>query len=186
LNGLFDAASEVSSFMSERDWKHCVIGGLAVQQWGEPRTTLDVDFALLTGWGEEEPYVDALLSNFESRISNGRNFALENRVLLLCTQNNHDIDIALSALPFEEDMVQRAKRVEFAPGHLLPCCTAEDLFVMKVFAGRPRDWLDAESVANRQDSLDKDYIIGQLEPLCAMREDRDTITRVERILDSVQ
>ena len=43
MNGLFETAREVSDFMTERGWKFCLIGGLAVQHWGEPRTTLDAD-----------------------------------------------------------------------------------------------------------------------------------------------
>ena len=37
-------------------------------------------------------------------------------------------------------MIERAVVREFGPGVALPCCTAEDLFVMKTFSGRPRDW----------------------------------------------
>ncbi len=53
MNGLFDAAKEVCEFFASRQWSFCVIGGLAVQQWGEPRVTLHVDLALLTDWGAE-------------------------------------------------------------------------------------------------------------------------------------
>ena len=51
MNALFEAAKEVGGFMSARKWRYCVIGGLAVLRWGEPRTTLDVDIALMTGFG---------------------------------------------------------------------------------------------------------------------------------------
>ena len=155
MNTLFEAAKEVGAFMEERGWAFCIIGGLAVQQWGEPRTTLDADMILLTGWGEEEPYVTSLLDRFESRIPDGHAFALERRVLLIRASNGKSVDIALGALPFEFDMVRRAVPLEFTPGLVLPCCTAEDLFIMKVFAARQRDWLDAESVVVRQARLDK-------------------------------
>jgi hypothetical protein len=39
MNALFEAAKEVADFMKARRWKFCVIGGLAVQRWGEPRLT---------------------------------------------------------------------------------------------------------------------------------------------------
>jgi hypothetical protein len=35
------------------------------------------------------------------------------------------------------------KSAEFAPDIILPTCSAEDLFVMKAFASRPQDWIDA-------------------------------------------
>ncbi len=48
MNALFAAAKEVCDFMKARRWKFCVIGGLAVQRWGELRTTLDADLTLFT------------------------------------------------------------------------------------------------------------------------------------------
>lgn len=185
MNGILEAAAELCAFMGARQWKFCIIGGLAVQQWGEPRTTLDADFSLLTGWGEEERYVSELLEHFSSRIPDAAAFALAHRVLLLRASNSHDIDIALSALPFEESMVDRAVLIPFSAEHVLPCCTAEDLVVMKAFAGRPRDWIDVEGAIRRNPKIDRVYILGQLEPLCAMREDRETLTRVERLLEEL-
>ncbi len=182
MNPLLDAAREICGFMEERGWKYCIIGGLAVQRWGEPRTTLDADFTLLTGWGGEEPYVTALLEKFASRIPGGREFALSRRVLLIHASNGRDVDIALGALPFEEEMVRRATPSEFAPGMALPCCTAEDLFVMKAFAARQRDWLDAESVAARQKSLDTAYILNHLAALCELKEAPEILARAKNIL----
>ena len=182
MNVLIEAAREVSAFMAEHQWGHCIIGGLALQTWGRPRTTLDVDMTLLTGWGNEASYVDAMLERFPSRLSDARDFALERRILLLRAGNGKDVDVALGALPFEEDMVGRAVLRVFGEGIMLPCCTAEDLFVMKVFAGRPRDWEDAESIVMRQTDLDRGYILSHLEELCALKETPDSLARGRRLL----
>ncbi|HOZ46011.1 MAG TPA: hypothetical protein PLO37_09780 [Candidatus Hydrogenedentes bacterium] len=183
MNALFEAAQEVGAFMAEREWAFCVIGGLAVQCWGEPRTTTDVDMTLLTTWGEEKPYVAALLDRFESRVPDGRAFALSRRVVLIRASNGRHLDIALGALPFEAEMMRRATPVEFAPGIILPCCTAEDLFVMKAFADRPRDWLDAESVIARQSHLDSAHILRHLEELCALKEAPEVLARAKHLLE---
>ena len=87
-----------------------------------------------------------------------------------------------SELPFEAAMVRRAKPMEFAPGLVLPCCTAEDLFIMKAFAARPRDWTDAESIVARQASLDKRYILRSLKPLCELKETPELLERAKRLL----
>lgn len=185
MNALLDAAREVGDFFAERGWSYCVIGGLAVQRWGEPRTTLDADLTLLAGWGEEERFARAILGRFASRIPDGLNFAVERRVLLLRSSGGKDVDISLGALPFEAQMVQRAVPVEFAPGCTLPCCTAEDLFVMKAFAARPRDWLDAEGVLQRQAGLDSAYILGHLRELCDLKGDPGILRRAESLLCGV-
>jgi len=182
MNALFEAAKEVCGFMAERRWEYCIIGGLAVQKWGEPRMTLDADMTLLAGWGEEEIYVAAILERFQSRIPDGHAFAVNRRVLLIRASNGKDVDIALGALPFETDMVRRASPAEFAPGLFLRCCTAEDLFIMKAFAARPRDWLDAEGVAVRQRVLDREYILRHLADLCELKEAPDIFERAKRLL----
>jgi len=43
------------------------IGALAVIRWGEPRLTQDVDLTILTGFGGEARYIDALLQRFTGR-----------------------------------------------------------------------------------------------------------------------
>jgi len=182
MNSLFQAVQEVADFMDARGWRYCLIGGLAVQQWGEPRATLDADITLLADFGDEEKYVAALLGSFQSRFPNAHQFALANRVILIRTANGKDVDISLGALPFEEDMIRRAVRLEFAPGVFLPCCTAEDLFVMKAFASRPKDWLDAESIVIRQGKLDVSYIISQLEPLCELKGAPEIVRQARLIL----
>ena len=183
MNVLFEAAKEICDFMAAQKWEFCIIGGLAVQRWGEPRTTLDADFTLLANWEEEEPYVNALLRQFESRISDGHAFALSHRVLLLQASNGCDVDVVLGALPFEVEMVKRAKKMEFAPNINLPCCTAEDLIIMKAFAGRPRDWNDTESIALRQSGLDEEYITTQLAELCALKDTPENVERAKKLLE---
>lgn len=182
MNPLLEAAREVCDFLASRRWDYCIIGGLAVQQWGEPRTTMDADLTLLTDFGEEETYVGAILKRFESRIPNGMDFALRHRVVLIRASNGKDVDISLGALPFEVEMIQRATRVEFAPGFSLPCCTAEDLFVMKAFAGRPRDWSDAEGIVARHPQLDQRRVVNQLTILCELKEAPEIVERARRLL----
>jgi len=184
MNGLFVAAAEVCGFMRSRDWKFCIIGGLAVQRWGEPRTTLDVDITLLTGWGDEALFVDALLEEFEARLPDAREFALQNRIVLMRASNGKPVDVALGALPFEEDMVQRATLEAVAEGIILPFCSPEDLFIMKAFAGRPRDWLDAEGIAVRQSSLDMDLILSRLTELAEVKEDQGIVARARAVLEA--
>jgi len=54
MKDLFEVAKRVQGFLDARGWRSCVIGGVAVQRWGEPRLTRDVDVTLLTGLGNEE------------------------------------------------------------------------------------------------------------------------------------
>jgi hypothetical protein len=61
VNALFAAAVDILAFFAERGWNGCVIGGVAVQRWGEPRQTRDVDLTVVSGLGTEEAFVDPIL-----------------------------------------------------------------------------------------------------------------------------
>ena len=87
LPGVLAAAGEVQTFCQKQGWSFCFIGGIAVQRWGEPRLTQDVDLTLLTGFGAEEKFIDVFLHEFQARRTDAREFALNHRVLLLQTRN---------------------------------------------------------------------------------------------------
>ena len=82
MNALFRAAVDIQALCAAQGWTCCVIGGLAVQRWGEPRQTRDVDLTLFTGLGREEQFVDPILTHYAARLPDARRFALERRVLL--------------------------------------------------------------------------------------------------------
>ena len=67
---IFETARQVQDFCDQRCWRSCFIGGIAVQRWSEPRVTRDVDLTLLTGFGGEDEFIDALLTAFPARIEN--------------------------------------------------------------------------------------------------------------------
>ena len=180
MNELTRLAVELQEFCDLRQWKFCIIGGIAVLHWGEPRFTMDLDLTLLTGFGGEEAYVDEWLAHYEARIEGARDFALRNRVLLLRSTEGIGIDIALGALPFEEKAIERAILIEMEPGAAVKLCSPEDLIVMKAFADRDLDWNDIRGILVRQgsDRLDWVHIIEHLTPLCEAKEAPGILTRL--------
>ena len=136
MNEVIRAAVELQAVCEAQGWKFCIIGGLALQRWGEPRETVDVDLTLLTGFGGEERFIEVLLGRFESRLENAAEFALSRRVLLLRAPSGVGLDIALGALPFEESAIKRATDLLVPGDARLRTCSAEDLLVMKAFAAR--------------------------------------------------
>jgi hypothetical protein len=182
MKALFRTAAELNSLLSERGWRYCFIGGIALQRWGQPRLTNDIDLTIFTGFGQEALYVDGLLKLYSGRIPDAREFALTNRVLLLITDDGIPIDVALGGIAFEEKVVSRASLYEFLPGLTLPTCSAEDLIVLKAFADRARDWADVETVIIRQQKrLDWEYVFKQLKPLCQVKESLEIIEHLEHL-----
>jgi hypothetical protein len=185
MTDLISAAAELQRFFLQRKWQFCFIGGIAVVHWGEPRLTRDIDMTLLTGFGQEEPFVDEILRCYAPRMKEARSFAIENRILLVQTPEGFPIDIALGGLPFEEAATGRAVDVPFGDGHSLRLCSAEDLVVMKAFAGRSTDWRDIEGIIIRQQGrLDQQSILENLGPLVEASDKRDHLERLRKILET--
>jgi hypothetical protein len=179
MKSLFRVAAQLDGLLAEKHWQYCFIGGIALQRWGQPRLTNDIDLTILAASDLEIRCVDELLGLYKGRIPDAREFALKNRVLLLESGEGIAIDVALGGIAFEERVVSRATRYEFLPGLSLLTCSAEDLVVLKSFADRPRDWADVETVIIRQQGkLDWEYILEQLRPLCQIKEAPEIIERL--------
>jgi len=183
MNPLFEAAREVFDVLNEIKTPACLIGGLAVQRWGQPRQTLDVDLTMVVQLETEVQLIDKLLSVFRARISTAKEFALTRRVLLLSASNGVGLDLALGITSFEATTIERSSLHEFGPGFVFPTCSAEDLLVHKCFAGRDRDLADAEQVVVRnRKTLDLNYIRYWLKELGLAIEDSEIPNRFERLL----
>lgn len=182
MNYLYAAAENLLNLLDQHGWASCLIGGLANLRWGEPRQTKDVDLSVATGWTREEQLVDLLLGKYRFRIGD-RGLALRTRVLLLSSPDGVPLDVALGAIPFELASIQRATPWCVLDTYRLRTCSAEDLIVHKVFAGRDRDWMDVEGVVRRQGSrLDLSLIRQELPPLLELKEATDNLAHFERIV----
>lgn len=187
VDELLQAAAKIQVSFLRQGWRFCFIGGVAVQRWGNPRFTQDIDLTLLTGFGGEEVFVDALLKELNPRRPDAREFALSRRVLLAQTKEGVDVDIALGALPFEERTVVRASAWQVRKGVALTTCSAEDLVVHKAFAGRDLDWGDVEHVLIRQHrKLDLNLVRAELKPLLELKGEPEALEKLERILSRVE
>ena len=170
MNEVFQAAAKLQATCQSQGWLFCFIGGVALQRWGEPRETVDADLSLFVEFGQEEPFIQTLLSQFEARIPDAARFAKENRVLLLRSSKGVGLDVALAGLPYEALVIDRASDFEYPPQIVLRTCSAEDLVVLKAFAGRGQDWVDVERIIVRQTGkLDWNYIYEQLRPLAELK-----------------
>lgn len=181
---LFREARALQDELDRRNLRFCFIGGVALQHWGEPRVTRDLDVSVFAGFGGEAAIIDALLAAYPGRVEGAREFALRHRVLLLSTggQTGVDVDVALAGLPFEDEMIERAVLVEYEVDVALRICTAEDLVVLKAFADRLQDRADLIGIARRRGrQLDWDAIIERLGPLAEAKDDLTISGNIESL-----
>ena len=183
MTPLFEAAQELQNFLLQRGWRFCVIGGIALLRWGQPRYTRDVDVTIFSGFGREDEFIDPILAaGYRGRTPDAGTFARRSRVLLIESPTGVPIDVALGGLPFEEEMIERSTLFEYAEGCSLRTCSAEDLVVLKLFAFRTQDRLDVETVVVRQRGrLDWEYVRRQMQPLAELKEQPEILREVERL-----
>ncbi len=174
------AAVRLQTLWQAAGFEFCFIGGLAVQHWGEPRQTGDVDATLWTDFGNEAPVIDRILETLQPRIDDASGFALLNRVLLVQEPGGIDTDISLAAFPFERGVIARAQPVTVVPSEpKIKLCDASDLIILKAFANRPRDWQDIRGILIRSPKrLDWDRITEETTTLADLKEEPEILDQL--------
>lgn len=176
----FNAACEIQQFLSKEEIPSVIIGGIALQHWGQPRFTRDVDVTIVVDYYKEEMTLQKILSVFSPRISDALDFALQNRICLVYSSEGCEIDISLGIAGYEEEVIRRAVKWEITEGCYVKICSPEDLIIHKAISGRPQDISDIESIIVRQKkNLDTDYIRAWLKEFALLLEQSEISDRFE-------
>ncbi len=133
-----------------------LIGGSAVNTYEDPRYTKDIDLTVEAHRDKIASLVDKLeaggfdvVRRQDAGAVDGPDF-----VQLKRPATNDMIDVIVAKTEFQELVIERAIRAESGG---LPVATPEDLIVLKLVAGRPRDRVDNYRLA-RDNAVDWAYI----------------------------
>ncbi|MGE0105147.1 MAG: nucleotidyl transferase AbiEii/AbiGii toxin family protein [Blastocatellales bacterium] len=152
---LFTCLRELVALFDDLSIRYTTIGGIAIAMVSEPRFTRDIDTVILIEREDWESFIqEAVNHGFEPRNKDPLDFAQLHRIFLLTHRKTGiTVDISLGALPFEEEMINRSVIAE--KGELrLKVPTPEDLIIMKIIAGRPKDLMDIDSIMKIHKNLD--------------------------------
>ncbi len=178
MNLQFKTVWELHQFLTQDKIPYAVIGGMALQYWGEPRFTRDVDVTIMATLGEEEAVLQKIFAAFPPRIPDALNFAIKHRVCLVKSREGGEIDISLGIPGYEEQVIERAVKCNLYNKYTVNICSAEDLIIHKAIAGRPQDLVDIEGIILRQgNKLDVGYIQDWLKNFSDLLETEDIIER---------
>lgn len=179
---ILDAVAELAEFLEAEEMPYAVIGGIAVQYWGESRTTRDVDIVVLVPPDKTDRFLQRAADRFHPRIADAVSFARQNRVLLLEASDGTPADISLGIPGYEEEALKRAVTGSIGGSRTFKIISAEDLIIHKVLAGRPRDMEDAERILVRRKKIDLGYITKWLEAFSPIVEDRRLLSELEAVI----
>lgn len=137
-----------------------IVGGQAVLVHGEPRLTQDIDVTIAASVDRLDDLLKACaqagLTPLPDDVSG---FVRDTYVLPVADPlTTARVDLIFSDTDFERGAIERAVRIEI-DGLSVPFASAEDLLLLKLFAGRPRDIEDAEGIVRRnRDRIDWSYL----------------------------
>jgi predicted nucleotidyltransferase len=149
---LHHALIRLDKDLRELGLRWALVGGLAVSFLTEPRTTRDVDVAIVVA-GDSEAERITLSLRMRGYTSHPDGDTLEqidvNRlatVRLIAPGDNPaaiGVDLLFASSGIEDEVAAAAQFCAILPGVYVPVATIGHLLALKVLAGRGKDWVDA-------------------------------------------
>lgn len=134
-----------------------VFGAQAALFHGAQRSTNDVDVTVLDALDRPRAVADAIVSAGCELLIDDPEFVARTRVIPAAVSDGLGLDVVLGSDPFEEQIAARATELRIGNARI-PIASAEDVVVLKLLAGRPRDLGDVEQVVLANESLDVAYV----------------------------
>ncbi len=171
------------AFLEEHGYRYAIIGGIALAQWGVIRATYDVDIKVLAPDSDYSAVRVALQAAFPNR---ARQQDPENPLIVAVIIDDVVVDFLLALPGYEELIIEQAIRRDLG-GWSVWICSAADLIIQKVIAGRGKDWLDVEALLIEQrDKLDQAYIEYWLAQFADVLEKPEIMTEYQILLARIK
>jgi predicted nucleotidyltransferase len=164
MKDLAEVLRDFAALFERMGTQYAVMGGMAVRVYGIPRPTQDIDFTLAIkrtslpaffqavqdlGYTVAEEYARGWVDSVAGMPLVKVRLYLEGRGI--------DIDIFLAESRFQEQLLARRRR-EQMDGLGVWLVTPEDLILLKLLAGRPRDLADIADILFMQGKLDETHM----------------------------
>jgi len=171
------------AFLEEHGYRYAVIGGIALSQWGVIRATQDVDLKVLVPDADYTSVREALRAAFPDR---ARPHVPEIPLIVAVNIRGVTVDFLLALPGYEEQIIERAVRRDLGSFSVW-ICSAEDLIIQKVSAGRAKDWPDVEQLLIAQrGKLKEAYIRELVSEFAEALEKPEILSEYQRLLTKVK
>jgi hypothetical protein len=182
LEHLLQALRAAVVFLEQYNYRYALIDGVSLSQWGYSRYTIDVDIKVLVLNTEYAAACTAIRTAFPEP---ARMDIPQNPLIVSVSIQGVIVDFLLALPGYEEQIIERAVTRDL-DGWSIQVCSAEDLIIQKIVAGRGRDWLDVEELLLVQhDRLDQVYIEVWLSQFAEALEQPELLTGYQELRDKV-
>ncbi len=157
MNTPLEVARWLADRLDEDGLAYAFGGALALTAWSAPRQTVDVDVMVFVDARDLSRVVDALerAGAIVDRAEAARTTASAG--LVIARLSGMRVDVFLATHPVHQEMGQRRRQIDLGTGPLW-FISAEDIALLKLFFGRPKDLVDLERLFAAQPDLDLGYI----------------------------
>lgn len=170
-------------FLEDHGLRYAIIGGIALSQWGVIRVTRDVDIKVLV---PNTDYSAARIALHAAFPTSAHNQIPTNPLIVSVTIQDITVNFLLALPGYEELIIERAVRRDL-DGWKAWICSAEDLIIQKVIAGRGKDWLDVEALLIEQrGKLDEAYVEDWLSQFAEALEKSEFLIDYHRLLEKAK
>jgi predicted nucleotidyltransferase len=138
---------------------YMIIGGQAVLYYGEPRFTRDIDVTVGLGPHEAQGIFDVIADlGWRILVDHPDEFLQQTYVLPVLEPNSKiRVDFIFSQTEYERQALQRAVAV-LVDAVSVRFASRDDLIIMKIIAGRPRDLEDIQKILRKSTQYNRDFV----------------------------
>ena len=169
-------------FLDENSLRYAIIGDLALTHWGIVRATYDIDIKVMVPDIDFAAVRKKITQAFPSP---ARSQGPTNPFIVAVNIDGVVVDFLLSLPGYEENIITRAVQRDLS-GWTVWICSAEDLIIQKVIAGRGKDWDDVENLLiERRGKLNQDYIEHWLVQFVEALENPEILSKYHKLLAEI-
>lgn len=160
-----------------------LIGGAAMAFHAKARSTKDVDAYARELDERLEEIVRALIAaGIEPVYSDWKRSAPAKRVLHLKSRSGRGVDLLFTSFPFEDELIEKAIRVEHPTTGAFPLARRDDMVLLKLVARRPQDIVDVIDLLEFGEIEDPDRILRIVAEFAELAEDPEMLVQAEKLL----
>lgn len=158
-SNISETLTYIVDFFQRHRIPYALIGAMALNIYGRPRTTLDIDFLILLdepGFSDIKDSASAENFRIDAEWAKWNPMIAKSQARFI--MNNIPVDVMLPRDEHDKESLKRSKRKKI--GNKMVCIISPADFVLqKLKVGRPRDFEDALTVLERQSgNIDISYL----------------------------
>lgn len=151
-----DPIVRASSLLNEAGIPYCLIGGYAVAAYGVPRFTADIDFLIAPPASRIKDFLSFLYSKgYQAHLNKADLLDPLGDVIIAYT--DLPIQFICAKYGYHFTAIENARVINYE-GKEVKIITCEDLIILKLKAGGPKDLWDVENLLECQDGLNTSYL----------------------------